>query len=112
MKKFLPALVVLMLFFTAAYDMPPQLPSSFYGVITPTQREGTPISAWVNGARLATSAAIIWEGQSYYAMNVPCNEGDPIVFRIRGVIAGEAICHIGTNTKLNLNILPTVKQKK
>lgn len=103
MKRLLLIICVLMLL---AADMPPQLPSSFYGTVT-GYPAGTKLNAWMDGARVAQVAAFSYPGYGIvYTVNVPgdaLDEGKAITFKSNGVIIGRGIWHSGTNTQLNLS---------
>ncbi|MFQ5593659.1 MAG: hypothetical protein ACE5HA_05885 [Anaerolineae bacterium] len=98
---------------------PPPLPASFYGTVTVNGAdapEGTPVSAWIDGIRYATTDAFIFDGRSMYAMDVPGDDpatpevdggrpGDTIVFHVGGLKAGQtATWQGGTNTALDLTV--------
>src|SRR5512139_577277 len=108
MKK----LILLVCLLLVAAQTPPQLPSSFYGYITPNQREGTIVSAWVDGAKVASKPVQFYNGSTVYGgLDVPCIEGEAIVFKVGGRIGGYGVCHIGTNTWLDLSTGTKAKRK-
>jgi hypothetical protein len=93
------------------------MPASFYGTVTVNGAdapEGTPVSAWIDGVRYATTDAFTFDGRSMYALDVPADDpatpeldggrpGDTIVFHIGGLKADQvAVWQGGTNTGLDL----------
>ena len=111
MKKLIVLFVVLALF-TAAFDLPPQLPSSFYGTVS-GYAAGTKINVWMDGVRVAQTTAFYYEGYGVvYALNVPGvleDEGKALTFKTGGVVIGRGVWHSGTNVELNL--APPAKRK-
>lgn len=103
MKKIIFILLVLAL---VAADLPPQLPSSFYGTVT-GYPEGTKINVWRDGARVAQTTAFYYEGWGVvYALDVPgvlADEGKALTFKTGGVVIGRGVWHSGTNVQLNLS---------
>jgi len=96
---------------------PPPMPASFYGTVTVNGTdapEGTPVSAWIDGVRYATTDAFTFDGRSMYALDVPADDpatpevdggrpGDTIVFHVGGLKADQtAAWQGGTNTEMNL----------
>jgi len=93
------------------------MPASFYGTVTVNGTdapEGTPVSAWIDGVRYATTDAFTFDGRSMYALDVPADDpatpevdggrpGYTIVLRIGGLKADQtATWHGGTNSRLDL----------
>jgi hypothetical protein len=110
MKRLLLVICVLMLL---AADMPPQLPSSFYGTVT-GYPAGAKINAFVDNTRVAQVTAFSYPGYGVvYTVNVPgdaLDEGKAIVFKTGSVIIGRGVWHSGTNVELNLSA--PVKRKR
>lgn len=102
-KRFLLVVLVLMLI---AADVPPQLPSSFYGTVT-GYPAGTKINVWRDGVKVVTVKAFDYPGYgTVYTVNVPgvaADEGKPLVFKTGGVVIGRGVWHSGTNVELNLS---------
>ena len=97
----------------------PPLPSSFYGTVKfngENVREGTIIRALINGRVVATSYAMLYQGESVYALDVPGDdpttteieggkEGDMIRFMLAGFLIKEtATWQSGTDTEFNLSL--------
>ncbi len=87
--------------FSGVLAVPP-LPSSFYGEVKlngANVPEDTEVTAWIDGVRYASAAAIIHEGNSVYAFDVPGDDpstldvieggtqGQTIIFRIGNLVA-------------------------
>jgi hypothetical protein len=91
----------------AADELPPALPSSFYGQVSIMGRNvapGTAITALIDGKVVATTKTIMWQGKSVYSLDVAKGaEGKTIRFKIGGSYAWQtAIKQSGTNKALNL----------
>jgi hypothetical protein len=103
MKKLLLIILALMLI---AADVPPQLPSSFYGTVT-GYPAGTKINVWMDGARVAQTTAFYYDGYGVvYSVNVSgvaADEGKALTFKTGGVVIGRGVWHSGTNVMLNLS---------
>jgi hypothetical protein len=105
MKKIaLVAIAILCLFLIAA-EMPPALPSSFYGT---ADRAGDTINVSVGGVVIAT-APVIWlpDGSAVYSVNIPMDgiaEGTVAVFWTKQTfcVGGTAALYSGSSTTLNL----------
>jgi len=114
-------LIVVSLLLTSALAVlagPPPLPSSFYGTVKvdgANVPDGTTVSAWINGQVYAEGNTQTYEGESFYAMNVPGDdpttpdiieggvEGDSVVFYIGDLEADQTgTWHSGTNQRLDL----------
>jgi hypothetical protein len=104
-------LLSLVLFMIGTAELPPPMPSSFYGTINAPA--GTLVTASV-GIDKYTTRVITWNGQTVYALNVGGyqTEGAKIIFTVSGKVAGIAYWHSGTNTNLNLVVPNPVKRKK
>lgn len=109
MKKLL---VLCLCLFLIAADLPPQLPSSFYGWITPNQSAGTQVSAWVGNVKVASKPVMQYNGATVYALNVLCSEGDIITFKVGAAVGGMSVCHPGTNVRLDLNVQARLLKRK
>jgi hypothetical protein len=111
MKKLLLIICVLLLI---AADMPPQLPSSFYGTVT-GYPAGTKINVWMDNVRVAQVAAFDYPGYgTVYTVNVPgvlADEGKALLFKTGGVTIGRGVWHSGTNVELNLSA-PVAKRRR
>jgi hypothetical protein len=96
----------------------PPIPSGFYGKVKLNDANvlaGTVISANINGTTYASSPVEIYQGESWYSLDVPGDDsespgtleggkdGDPIVFFIGGIQATQtATWHSGTFVALDL----------
>lgn len=83
----------------AAYPKaPPSLPCAFWGSVSADGSplpDGTVISAWITGTKVAQSATTTYNGSSVYTMDVPAD--DPAVAGIQGGQDGVAVrFRIGT----------------
>jgi hypothetical protein len=121
LKTFLPVLLcstILLMPFTSGNAAPP-LPSSFYGTAKingENALEGTIIRALINGRVVATTSAVIYQGESVYTIDVPGDdpatpeieggiEGDMIRFMLGGFLVREtATWQSGTDIEMNLSI--------
>lgn len=106
MKKILFVLVtVLVALSLIAAELPPQLPSSFYGTVT-GYPVGTKINVWRDGVKVASTTAFYYEGWGVvYTVDVPgliTDEGKALTFKTGGVVIGRGVWHSGTNVQLNL----------
>ncbi|MFQ5341314.1 MAG: hypothetical protein ACE5F6_07180 [Anaerolineae bacterium] len=96
---------------------PPPMPASFYGTVTVNgtdAREGTRVSAWIEGVRYATTETFTFDGRAMYALGVPADDpatpevdggqpGDTIVFHVGGLKAAQAAAwQGGANSRLDL----------
>ena len=98
----------------------PPPPSSVYGIVSSggaNVPNGTVVSAWINGVQYATTPTFTDSGLSVYTFDVPGDddstagtleggkEGDPIVFKVGGVIVPQAgIWHSGSNVQIDLTV--------
>ena len=97
----------------------PALPSTFYGKVKHNNfnvPDGTVIQAYINDQLVATGYSQLYEGDSYYLLNIPGDnsetnvieggrDGDKVTFKVGGLIAFEfGTWHSGTNLELNLTI--------
>ena len=95
----------------------PPLPSSFYGRVDFDGTDVSPgaaVSALINGIQFAETTALVYEGHSVYAINVPGDdpesaaveggvEGDVITFRVLGYPSPDtAAWHSATNVEHDL----------
>jgi hypothetical protein len=112
MKKLLCTILVLVFAFTlmAADEMPPMMPSSFWGTVR-GYAEGTLVNArmdTVTGEIRASTNVFNDVEFGYglvYSMDVPGtseDEGRMIVFEIGGVKVGRGYWHSGTIVRVNL----------
>jgi hypothetical protein len=111
-------ITILLMPFSSVNAAPP-LPSSFYGTAKingENVREGTIIRALINGRVVAVSYAMLVQGESVYAIDVPGDdpatpeieggiEGDTIRFMLGGFLVWETgTWRSGTDTELNLSL--------
>jgi hypothetical protein len=97
----------------------PPSPASFYGTVKingENVTEGTIIRAIINGQVVATTQAILFQGQTVYDIDVPADdpntaiveggqEGDIIRFMLAGFLVREtATWFSGTDTEFNLSL--------
>ena len=112
MKKLI-VLSLIIVFVLSAFQLPPQLPSSFYGTVT-GYPAGTKVNVWMNGARVAQTTTFDYPGYgTVYTVNVPgltADEGKALTFKTGGVVIGRGMWHSGTNVELNLS-KPATKAK-
>jgi hypothetical protein len=91
--------------FLIAAQMPPALPSSFYGTVA-GYPAGTQINIIRDGAIVSSTPVFYYPGYgTVYAVNVPgaaTDEGKALTFRVNGVTIASATWHSGTNVCLNL----------
>lgn len=100
MKKILVSLVLIAFAFSliAADELPPQLPSSFYGTVT-----GAPAGSVVTTNYGGIADVFRWNGLTVYHIDVTDGvEGQAVTFYVNGVKAGTGVYHTGTNANLNL----------
>lgn len=97
----------------------PQLPSSFYGIVTVdgvNVAAGTVVTAWINGVQYAQVATFTAQGNSVYTLDVRGDDpetpgiveggvaGNTIVFKVGGqVVAQTGTWQTGSNVALNLS---------
>jgi len=100
---------VLLVLLLIAANMPPALPSSFWGYTSGITAGQTITAKIVNSTSLAsTTQAFTWNGLVVYAMNVTgvsSDEGKAITFKVNGVLVGMGTWHSGTNVRLDLSML-------
>jgi hypothetical protein len=101
MKKImLVAVSILMVFVLTAYELPPELPSSFWGEVS-GGRAGQQVTTNMSGS----TETFIYNGKVVYAINVTHGtEGQTVVFYVNGIRTGSGIYHVGTNQNLNLQL--------
>jgi hypothetical protein len=91
---------------TAANDLPPAIPSGFYGQVTGV-KVGIVVSVVIGGKVLANTKAFNAPGYGIvYSIDVPMNsikDGTTVAFKIGGRIVAYAALHAGTNVLLNLH---------
>jgi hypothetical protein len=121
LKTLLPVLVCIthLLMPCTTVDAAPPMPSSFYGTAKingENALEGTIIRALINGRVVATTSAVIYQGESVYTIDVPGDdpatpeieggiEGDMIRFMLGGFLVREtATWQSGTDIEMNLSI--------
>jgi hypothetical protein len=104
MKKIVVLLSLVILLIGLAADLPPALPSSFYGSVN-GGRAGQVVTVHVGGQVLARSTVFLWQGAPVYSLNVAMDgiaEGMMATFKVSGVNAGTAALHSGTNVQKDL----------
>jgi hypothetical protein len=97
----------------------PALPSSFYGTVKLNNAnvpDGTIVQAFIGSLVVAQGYTQMFQGDSYYALDVPADdtatpvidggrEGDTIAFKVAGITANETgTWHSGTDVQLNLTV--------
>ena len=116
---FITVLGILFFNVTPALAVPP-LPSSFYGTVKidgENVSEGIQVTAWINDVQYASTAALIFEGNSVYSLDVSGDDsstlgvieggvqGDTVVFKVGGLIADETgTWQTGVNIVKNLTL--------
>ena len=118
----LPILLFIILF-TMPYKTvgaAPPLPSRFYGTAMINGEnvvEGTIIRALINGRVVATTSAVMYQGESVYSIDVPGDdpatpdieggiEGDMIRFMLGGFLIRETVTwQSGTDIEFNLSLI-------
>jgi hypothetical protein len=106
MKKLFILLALITAFLLTAYDMPPALPSCFYGEVKGGQA-GQVVSVQVNGETVRTTKVFDWESTPVYALKVYMDDivdGTQAVFYVDGVKAGAGTLYRGTNVELVLMV--------
>ncbi len=106
MKYFVFVLLVLSLIMVA-YDLPPALPSSFYGRVYGTTAGTVKAVIDVDGEGVVIAITTIFKHDGYpvYAINVPMDgiaEGTPVRFKIGTQNVGRSVLHSGTNVNVDL----------
>ena len=105
-------LTIAVLIIGLAADLPPALPSSFYGYVN-GGRAGQVVTVQVGGQVLARGTVFLWQGRAVYSLDVgmdgadqvrPIAEGTIATFRVGGVTAGTAALHSGTNVQKDLTV--------
>jgi hypothetical protein len=111
--------ITIMLMPYSSVDAAPPLPSSFYGTAKfngENVREGTIIRTLINGRVVATTSAVIFQGESVYSIDVPGDdpatpeieggiEGDMIRFMLGGFLIRETVTwQSGTDIEFNLSL--------
>lgn len=113
MNNGLKIIFILLVLTLIAADLPPALPSSFYGTVA-GYPAGTKINIWMEGAKVTSTLAFEYLGYGVvYSVNVPGiaeDEGKALTFKTGGTVIGLGVWHSGTNMELNLSA-PTRKRK-
>jgi len=113
MKKIFAILVVLFVFMTivpknvSASDLPPALPSSFWGVANRSY-VGATVKAVCDKTIVTTKTFFaILNGKRVIAYSLDMNgehkEGTPINFYVNGRLVGTSSYHSGTNSRFDLS---------
>ncbi|MBX2999576.1 MAG: tandem-95 repeat protein [Caldilineaceae bacterium] len=115
-RIFASLLAILLVMTTVAVSLaaPPPLPSSFYGTATlngANVPDGTRISVWIGGVKVAEAPSRTVDGVSSYVIDVPgvdsSTEGATISFQVDGYAADQSgIWHSGAVTALDLTATP------
>lgn len=104
-KTFQIVVIAFLALLLVAAELPPQLPSSFYGTVT-GYPANTRINVWRDGVKVASTLAFDYPGYgTVYAVDVPgliTDEGKALTFKTAGVVIGRGVWHSGTNVELNL----------
>jgi len=96
--------IILISFVLVAYEMPPELPSSFYG-----QVEDGRVGQLVTTNFKGSARTFLFEGKVVYALNVNGGSDNAVVmFYINGQNVGTGVYHAGTNQNANLVYKPPV----
>jgi hypothetical protein len=106
MKTTVKIILVILLIALIAADMPPALPSSFWGYIQ-GGRVGQVVTVTVNGQVRAQTTTVSYQGKVVYSLDVPMDgiaDGTLASFRVGGVSAGSARLYSGTNARLDLRV--------
>lgn len=85
-------------------DLPPALPSSFWGYVDGGHVE-QPVVAVVNSKVAARTTIFDWGGEAVYRIDVPMDgiaDGTRVTFKVGGNAAGSAKLHSGSNQRLDL----------
>lgn len=104
MKQVLIVLALITAFLLTAYEMPPALPSCFYGEVI-GGKVGQTVSVKVYGVTVKTTKVFEWEGTPVYALKVYMDDiadGTQAVFLLDGVKSGTGTLYTGTNVELVL----------
>jgi len=92
--------ILLVLLCLSAYDLPPELPSSFWGEV-----EGGRVGQKVTTNFSGYTYTFAYQDKIVYAMNVTNGkEGQRVAFFVGGRLAGSGVYHVGTNQNLNLRL--------
>jgi len=110
-KLFVVTAVIVMLVGLAA-DLPPALPSGFYGYVN-GGRAGQTVTVQVGSQVLARSTVFLWQGKPVYSLDArmdgadqvrPIIEGTTATFKVGSVNVGTAALHSGTNVQKDLTV--------
>jgi uncharacterized protein YqgC (DUF456 family) len=104
MKKLLVLLAVIVMLVSIAADLPPAMPSSFYGDVI-GWHAGQTVTVFIGAAKVATAKVFKFENRMVYTVKVPMDnvaEGTLAIFRIGGRVCAKAPLHSGTNVMMNL----------
>ena len=106
MKKTLVILSIVLAFCMIAAELPPAIPSGFYGTVSGV-RIGAVVTVSI-GDHVAVKATTFY-AKGYgivYSLDVPMDdvaEGTIATFKIGGIVYGRAVLHSGMNVRLNLH---------
>lgn len=108
MKTFF--LIAFLCLFLVAAELPPQLPSSFYGEVF----NGSVNQLVTNNINPNSyTYTRDYNGLIVYSMDISNgNEGDIVYFYINGSVVGSGIYHIGTNQRVDLTVSETRISKR
>jgi hypothetical protein len=104
MKTKLLLLAVLVIFLISAIDLPPALPSSFYGKVEGFA--GQAVNVYVGSKLVAHSTTFTYPGWGVvYSVDISMDgikDGAIAVFKINGVLPGRAALRSGTIFRMDL----------
>jgi hypothetical protein len=105
MKKMLIVLSILVAFCLIAAEVPPALPSSFYGTASGL-KAGTPVNVWVGGKIAARTKTFNYPGYGVvYTVDVSMDgvaDGTIATFKIGNHTYATKALHSGTNQNVKL----------
>jgi hypothetical protein len=103
MKKLL--LVAVLVLFLVAADLPPALPSSFYGTVEGA-RVGQTVNVFVGSKLIAHTKTFNYPGWGVvYSMDISMDgvkDGTVAVFKVNGLLPGRASLRSGTIFRMDL----------
>jgi hypothetical protein len=110
MKKLILVIVVALLLI--ASDLPPALPSSFWGYVT-----GAPAGATVTTNYTGKTTTIAYGNFVLYLINVTNGvDGQAVIIFVNGAKCGQSVYHTGTNQHVDLScpvrkVRPFIRKK-
>jgi hypothetical protein len=106
MKTTIKIILIILLLALIAADMPPALPSGFWGYVQ-GGKVGQVVSVSVGGQVRAQTLTQAYQGKIVYSVDVPMDgiaEGTSVSFRVGGIWAGSAKVYSGTNKQVDLRV--------